>query len=792
MKSIILLFLIFLPIWAFSQTQTIKGRVIDRDTQQPLIGATVIVLNSNPVIGATTDETGVYQLERVPIGRASVRCTYIGYSSFVSDNLILNTVKELVLDISMMESISTTDAVEIVAGDEDVSHSSINKLSVVSTRSFSVEETQRYAGSVNDPSRMAMGFPGVQASQDNNSDMIIRGNSPSGLLWRLEGVDIPNPNHFARKGSSGGGITVFSAQLLGNSDFSTGAFASEYGNAFSGVFDMRFRKGNLDNREFRFKFGLLGIDLAAEGPIKKGRSSYLVNYRYSTLGILNDVGFRLVGARIDNNFQDLSFNLYFPMKNDKSFLTIFGVGGLSEELWDPVSDSLVWSQDYRTTTDFLTDMGAVGATFTHLIDEKSYLKAVVAVSGNRIVDNDDTLNVTGLAPNLLPNEIDPKTLTESPFKTEDYRNSRVSSHVFYNRKFSPQLTLKTGVMATYMNFGFEHELFNPKQNEFETLVSGEGNTTLLQGYAQFRFRPTEKLTLNAGFHSMFLALNQTSSIEPRLSLKYQLPGNQSLSLGYGLHSQVLPLGSYFTKVGTALPNQNLDLVKAHHIIAAYEKVFKGNLRFRLEGYYQSLYNVPVSPSDTSSYWILNERDGYAEEALVSEGTGVNMGIDMTFEKFFSSGLFFLLSGSLYESNYQTLIPDKTFDTRFNGRFNTSAMGGIEIDTKKGNTWQFGSRLVYNGGLRYTPGDPELSAAANELVTRAEDAYTELAGSYFRIDLRAAYRFNRPKTAYIISLDVQNVTNNLNVRDQVYDQGADRLRFRYQSGLIPVISFQVDF
>lgn len=800
-RFLLILMLGLIPLMGLpqEQTQTIRGRIINKDTQRPIAGAQVIVLNINPARGAITDENGTFTISAVPLGRYSIQASFIGFGTYVSDNLVLNSVKELVLDIAMVETGVELDDIDIVAGAENP-HEPTNSFNPVSMRSFSVEETQRYAGSVNDPSRMAMGFAGVQASQDNNSDIIIRGNSPAGLLWRLEGIDIPNPNHFARKGSSGGGITVFSAQLLAKSDFSTGAFSAEYGNATSGVFDMKFRRGNTQKAERRFKFGLLGTDLALEGPIKQGQSSYLVNYRYSTLGILNDIGFRLVGKRIDNNFQDLSFNIFLPDSDVKNTWTIFGMGGLSEELWDPVEDSLTWSNPYRTTRDYLTRVGAVGMTYTRLLDNKSFLKAVVAFSGNQVIDNDDTLDVRNVMrlnePNQLEEPTDWMTLTETPYEKEDYKNTRLSTHVFYNRQFSPQLTLKTGVLASHINYGFLHEQRVGEANTFETIVEGEGSSQLLQAYSQFKISPNENLSINAGFHASLLTLNNSGAIDPRLSLKYTLSGNQSISLAYGLHSQILPLGSYFTEIETAgeisQPNMNLDMIRAHHAVFAYEKRFKNRTRFLAEAYYQRLFNLPITPSSSpSDFMLLNLRDGYADRPLLSEGTGQNLGLDLTLEKYFSNNFFFLFTGSVYESNY-TGSDGETYSTRYNSRYNQSLMGGTEFALKKGGTLQLGARSVLNGGLRYTPGDEELSRAAGEFVEQAGQAYALGVGTYYRIDLRVSYRKNLQKIAYILSLDVQNAINRRNVRDQIYDPGFNKLINRYQSGLIPVFSFQIDF
>jgi hypothetical protein len=382
-----------LPLFCLAQTttQNLTGTVLDKDSRQPLVGATVSLREVSPPVGGMTDEAGRFVL-RSPVGRVVVQCSYLGYETWVSDALIVNSARETNLQIELTEA--AVKSTEVVITATRRGSDPINEASLLSTRSFSVDETQRYAASANDPGRMAMSFPGVQPSRDSRSDIIVRGNSGIGLLWRLEGIDIPNPNHFARRGSSGGGITIFSISMLANSDFSTGAFPAEYGNAYSGVFDVRLRKGNADKREYTFRAGMLGLDFSTEGPFRKGGgATYLVNYRYSTLGILNKLGLHLVGERVDNTFQDLSFNLHLPTKNKQHLFTIWGIGGLSHETENAVEDTADWKSytDYFTR-DFDTNMGAVGATHSVLLPGDAYLKTSVAAMGQYIDFVNDTLS----------------------------------------------------------------------------------------------------------------------------------------------------------------------------------------------------------------------------------------------------------------------------------------------------------------------------------------------------------------------------------------------------------------
>lgn len=779
----LLLFSTF-PFWLFSQnpTQNIKGTILDRDTRQPLIGATIVALNTDPPIGTITDIDGQFLLENVPVGRQQVECQYLGYQPYVSEPIILNSAKELTLNIELTEAVIQTE--EIVVKAFKHSNEPLNDLSMVSTRSFSVEETQRYAASANDPSRMALGFPGVQPSRDARSDIIIRGNAAFGLLWRLEGIDIPNPNHFARKGSSGGGITIFSVSMLSNSDFCTGAFAAEYGNAFSGVFDIRFRNGNKERREYTIRAGMLGLDFSTEGPIKNGKSSYLVNYRYSTLGILDAMNIRLVSERESNRFQDLSFKLNFTSSNNRHLFSIWGLGGVSDEFEEAVEGIENWKSytDYYTR-DFDTDMGAVGLNHTWLIDDKSFLSSNLAVMGQKILLRNDTLNTQMISTNV---------------NDELYLDNRLTYNATYRRKFSPKTTMKAGVTASLMSYDLHWKYLIG--DEFETFLDEKGNTSYIQSFANLRIRPNAKWTINAGLHALFFQFNNTQSIEPRLGMQYQLNDRNSISLAYGLHSRILPMGSYLTRLYTSegnliQPNRDLELLKAHHLVLAYDYLFGDHYRLRVEGYLQKLFNVQVGTRQGSTYAIINEVDNFSREALANEGKATNVGVDLTLEKFFSNGTFFLATTSVFNSTFEPL-DGKKYNTRFNSNVFVSFMGGKEWPIKEKAVLQTGIRLLYSGGGRQTP---ILSAARDpfdplEPILDESQPFTERVPDYFRPDLRIAYRKNNPASAWSIALDVQNfiARDNVDTIQRKFDPDLGQWIYREQSGIVPVLSFQLDF
>jgi hypothetical protein len=628
---------------------------------------------------------------------------------------------------------------------------------------------------------MAMSFPGVQPVRDARSDIIIRANSSATMLWRLEGIDIPNPNHFARKGSSGGGITVFSSSMLDNSDFSTGGFSAEYGDALSGVFDMRFRKGNKDRDQYTFKASLIGLDVSAEGPLKKGQSSYLVNYRYSTLGILNSIGFHLTGERENNRFQDLSFNLNFPSKNNRSVFNVWGIGGLSKEDYSAVKDVADWDEyDDYAIYDFKTNMGAAGIGHSLQLGRNGLLKTSVAIMGQKIRFTDDTLNTSKTAYTV---------------NDELYLNNRVSFSIYYNTKAGSRLSWKTGAFVSRLDYEFNQGFYDYNLAVYRNnVIDGKGNTWQWQPYTQLSWKPVSNFTVNAGLHYLYLSLNKTGSVEPRLGLQYKINAANTISFATGLYGKTLPLGSYFYK-GPAndFPNLDLDIMHSAHFIAGYDLLLKKNWRVHVEAYLQKLTRIPVVNDPNRSFWLLNMIEGYANEALVSKGKGKNTGVDITIEKFFSKGLFLLTGFSIFNSTYQPLS-GKTFNTQYNSKTAGSFTIGREWKWRKEQTFTAGGKILYNGGIPITPLLAGVSVNSREPVLDESRAFTQRVPAYFRADARLSLRKNKKHAAWMITLDIQNIigiknTDGLSYR---FDPSANQWIYKKLSGFVPVIGYQIDF
>lgn len=779
MKYTLILVLVLSSFDAWSQnfTQNIKGTVSDKNLISPISGVKLI-LNGDSSKFVLSDSNGYYEFKNVAVGRIKISATHKYYIEQSLNNLLLSSGKELVVNFQLEEQIKEKSSFVVRGKASKIKP--LNEMATVSTRTFSVEETQKFAAAINDPARMATSFAGVVGADDGNNTIVIRGNSPTGMLWRMEGIDIPGPNHFSSFNGSGGGISILSAQLLGNSDFMSSAFAAEYGNALSGVFDLRLRKGNSKKREYTLQAGFLGLDLATEGPLSKKGGSYLVNYRYSTLGIIKQLGIKI--GESSTLFQDIAYNIALP-KSKIGSISFFGFAGISTQLQSAKKDSALWKfQSDRYDIYYGSNTIASGMTHLLNINKRNTLRTVVLYSSNIITDKGEYLE---------------KDYTH--FYTHwknNIGNSKLALSSTLNHKINSKLHLRTGFIANYWAFKTEQRDLD-SNGHLRTFLDSKDQTYYAQGFAQVKWRYNNKLNLFAGVHSMYLGLNKSSTLEPRLSARYELNTKQTITLGYGLHSQLQLPGVYFTQLQTEagqkyFPNKNLGFSKAHHFVAGYEWVIKNHTRIKLETYYQYLFNIPVGVANTSTFSTLNLNFGLVSEALVNKGKGRNYGVELTAERFLNKGFYYILSASLYNSSYQTLS-NTWYNTRFNGKHALTFTGGKEIKIK-GDKKLFGINIktTWYGGFRQTPVDAAMSRLYQTTMYDETKPFSIQLANYFRTDLKFSYRINHSKYNSIWSLDIQNASNRQNIGGTYYDVNNDAVKTWYQTPLIPVFSYKLEF
>ncbi|MGB1039206.1 MAG: TonB-dependent receptor, partial [Bacteroidia bacterium] len=602
-KLIAILLLIGTSLSGFSQlNQSIRGKVVDADTKNPLIGATVSAFIGTNTFGAISDQNGNFIIKNVPVGRVNVQSQYLGYEPTIVSQVEVKSAKELVLEIEMREKFNSVEGV-VIKGKKS-KEKPLNEMAAVSARSFTVEETSRYAAAAYDPARMSQNFAGVTiAGDDLSNEIVVRGNAPKGVLWRLEGIEITNPNHFASGGSQGGAISMLSSSTLGNSDFYTGAFPAEYGNALSGVFDLKFRKGNNEKRESAFMFGFLGLEASSEGPFSKDyEGSYLINYRYSTLGILEKMGVSPTGDLLPV-YQDLSYNIFLPTKKLGNF-SVFGVMGLNEA-------ELKYDYDANDTTELTIDSyenfaekGFVNNTgIKHIINinNKGYLKTIASHSYSNTLAVDNVLEIDSTNRN--------KTII---FQEDDIKNIesqyRISSMLNY--KLNSRNILRIGGIYSHIQYDFKSTFYDYLERSTFEAFKDNNRSAQYQAFGQFKSRLTSDLTLNAGIHYTKLQATQASSLEPRASLSFKSTKKSTITLSAGKHSKAehLSLYMYSHKLddGTyTQPNSELELSKAWHYVLAYDYKLNPNLRLKSEVYYQSLFDIPISSMPGSTISSLN-------------------------------------------------------------------------------------------------------------------------------------------------------------------------------------------
>jgi len=791
----LLTFLLLLQTALFAEaqvlTQTVKGTILDKVSEKPLAGATVSVEGTN--LSALTDAGGRWAINSVPLGRIKLNITFVGYTSASIPEVLVTAGKEVVLDISLEQTVSALN--EIVVKTSKTKKGNVsNEYAGSSARSFNIEEITRYAGGRNDPSKLVSNFAGVISNNDSRNDIVVRGNSPAGVLWRIEGLPSPSPNHYATLGTTGGPISALNTNALKTSDFYTGAFPAEYGNATAAVFDINFRTGNAEKHERTLQLNLFsGLEAMLEGPLgKKGSgASYLVGYRYSFVQIGQSLGLN-VGTAAVPKYQDWVYNIQFG-KSKLGKFSLFGMGGISsiDFIGQDIDTTDFYSrkdQDTYVNSNFFL----VGAKHTLDLGKKSYWRTVVSYS-NTSTEFDNY---------QYPLPVPPYKNRWHITDVDDKQNVlRFSS--FINSKTSAQFSWRAGI--TGERFGLQTTVRDREGKQesapFDVVRDFDDKFTLWQYFGQARFKPSDKFTITAGLHGMNLTFNSSNIIEPRASLSYAINAKNTLSLSYGLHGQMQPLPVYlYQKMEGGVLNQtnrNLDFSKAHHYVLGYENRFAPDWRVKAEAYYQNLFDIPVE-QNPSGFSMLNAGNDFTfpeKAGLVNKGTGTNKGVEITIEKFLSKGYYLLTTGSVFNSKYKGSDGIERNST-YNYGYAANVLAGHEwkIGSEGRKAFTFDVRLSTIGGRYTTPVDLNASIAAGKEVLDETRYNSEQLNAYLRLDTKFGFRINskKRKMSQTIYLDLQNVTNRENIFLRRFNPVYGNTGNVNQIGFFPDILYRIQF
>lgn len=782
--SWILLFLSLGSIVSAQNVQTIRGQILDGASRSPVSGI-VISIQDFPDLISVSDEGGRFIIKNVPLGRLTLRLSGVGYEEQSIPEILVTSGKEIVLNITAVERINTLNEVLITGKGKRTLN---NEMVAVSGTSFQPNDTRRYAGAIGDPSRMISNVAGATSASDSRNDIVVRGNSPAGLLWMMENIHIPNPNHYGSSSSTGGPVSILNSNNLDKSDFLTGAFPAQFGNALASVFDLRLRNGNAFKTEMLAEISFTGIEAGIEGPFsQKSDASYIVNYRYSTVGVLNSLGFNIGTGAASPVYQDINFKVYIPLSR-KNKLSIWGMGGPSRINFygnnedTTKSENLYGNENENLLTQYFTAIGGINLETN--FNNKTYGKLNLGYSSTNENIKHDSL------------AIDTRRAYrdwESKFVTNRYELSYFLTH---------KLNARNNFVAGASGILYQFSLLNRRffQNDaYLDRINQTGNTSLLQAYTQWKHRFTEQLSVNTGLHYQYLALNKAATIEPRIAAKYEFNNKHSISAGYGLHSQMQTLTTYFTQTHNGNDiihtNKNLGFTRSQHMVLNYTYKIKPTLVLKVETYYQYLFNVPVT-SYSSGYSALNEGATFGvnmKDSLINNGSGRNYGVELTLEKNFSHNYYFMVTSSLYSSTYKGSDGIER-NTAFNTGYIYNILAGKDfIIGKNKSSLSINIKLTSVGGKFISPVDARASLETGDTVYDEVTAPFSLRQSpYLRIDFKMGYRKNYRKSTLEAGIDLRNLTNHQNIFIQTYNRRTNTITNQYQQGLLPVPYFRFTF
>ncbi|MBL7815048.1 MAG: TonB-dependent receptor [Saprospiraceae bacterium] len=725
-------------------TQTVRGRVLDATTQKPLVEASVVLDNDGAKTTSNTE--GAFRLEKIAVGRHILKVGFVGFETVIVPDILLESGKEIVLDISLKPLIINTDTL-VVKAQRETYFDALNGIRN--------EKLSRYPATFNDPARLITYLPGAATDNDGTNNISVRGSTPNAIQWYLEGAEIVNPNHLTNAGTpsdqatvNGGGVLIPGFNVMGATNFYKGAMSADMGGALTSVMDIRLRKGNDERRETQASIGLIGVELGTEGRFSKSsKASYLVHYRYSTLGLLSKMGVDLGDE--ENEFQDLTINLNFPTKKAGTF-SLFGIYGTSSNIFTHLPKT-EWkvdkdSQDIK----FTNQMGALGLRHELNIGLKGKLSTVAAYSA---LTNTRTAVGFGLNDVVVRSQ----SIENSP--------SKLFLKSVYSHFINAKNTLKVGIMARSDEF--------TSSKIVKISGGGSGNTVTqsswwLQPSVEWQSKFGKKWTTNLGARMVqwidlkFASKNETT-LEPVANIEYQLSKNAQFNLGFSTQTQMVsPLvknSAFDTYPLSSIEN----ITKSHNLNLAYQTRLFHNVLARVEAYYQYIFDA--STLSINTFEIAN-KVSYAT-------TGRNAGVEIDIQQRLVKGFYWRANATIYDAKYK--LGSTWADARFNGQYITNVLIGKE--------WMFGAaknkflgvnvHTILRGGF--------IDVYSNQ---RLKD--------YLRSDLNVYWKVSHKRYASTVQLDLQNVTNQQNEGWRYYDYRQGRVLTKYQLGLLPNLAYKIEF
>ncbi len=757
------------------------GKVQISSSNEPLEGATILLTNSASTASTVTDAYGNYAFDNAEAGRYEIQVDYLGYQSQKIVEVLIESGRSLELDIQMVASTLDLPIAVVRAGIEDIQEDLLPSVQVLT-----IEETRRLPATFNDPARQIIAYPGVVNTNDQANNISVRGNSPAALSWRLEGVEIVNPNHLSNAGTrsdqisvASGGVNILSAQMLNTSAFYAGAAPVQFGNLQGGLMDMRLRAGNREKWEGTFQIGLLGLDASLEGPFSKNKnSSYIINYRYSTLGLLNAVGVELGDEAIQ--FQDLAIHLNFPTKKLGTF-SLFGMGGNSSNVLTATRDTSLWefSRD-RNDIDYNSGMQLFGLSHKVSLGKKSVWTTAYVFSRTDNSREQQLLNYN--------------------FEKE------ASQFVDVNINKSSLVSKMQGSFTSSLQYQVGLEWTKNRSNYFALTeqtffgIFDEVSSNLIRPFLSLDYKPSAKISFLVGVAAPIELIQSKFNLAPRLGANLQISETQRLKLNAQRSFRRHAFNAYLTPAINSVVNKTLDPLQVDLFSIEHQLALKSNSILRAGIYFQNIQGAIAPAAPMSLFSTLNTEEIYFPEpgVFTNSSQGRNYGIEILIQKYIQKDFYFIVNGSAFKSEYKN--SDSNWrSTRYDAGYVTNATLGKEFrwtknkrDKSFGKTLGINLRLTYLGNLRFSPINLANSIEQGSEALDLENTFSEQLRPYTKGDIRIYLRTDKDKYSNSLSLDIQNFFNRKNDGYFFYDQDSEMILSKNQLGLIPILNWRLSF
>ncbi len=728
----------------------IKGRILDYETQKPLAGVTVAVMDQD--WKTRSNEAGYYVIPEVPVGHYVVTFQMEGYYTDTRTDVIVRSSRITFVNVELLKVRSIQKEVTVTA---DYFPAVLDKPG--SQTQFSSEELRRNAGGFGvDISRVLYNVPGVVKADDVANDLIIRGGSPTENGFYINNIFVPNINHFPQWGASGGNVSMLNLDFVEGVDVLTGGFEASFGNRLSSIIDIDYREGNPERINSQFNLSILGFGAQIEGPLPGKKGSWMISGNRSYMDIL-------MGLMDEPDlpvFHDIQGKLDYIL-NDSNRLSFLALIGQSRSRDDPYANRIIGDIDVDIpyASEKYT-MPTVGFNWRHLWGNKGY--SDTSISFSMIKARDETH----------------LTSTDELLEFWEYKQSWITFRNVNHLQLS---------LAHQFKFGFEGQSVQFRTSDYLDSVEKKYSGTFAAGFITYIVYPFSNFSISSGVRLDYMPLSERTHISPRISFYWSLSKRFSINGAYGMFYQQMPL---------FLIKQHPDNVKlkdpqARHLVLGFKYILRPDTQLKLEAYDKQYNHFPMSPLNPY-FFILDDISGEFDKFsnwgnFVDTGKAYARGVELTLQKKLSKKFNGILNLTYYRARYQDLTGvwrNRLFDNRF-----IICLSGGYKPTKN---WEFNAQWIWSGNRAFSPVNEERSRELGLPYVESKDIMSDYLSDYQSLSVRVDRRFFFRKSNLVIFLGALNALNHNNELQRTWDTWDNRYVSEYMWGIIPYIGVEFEF